>query len=43
MSDTVLFLTGLSVFGLMIVAIIMTVAEFREMQQKRHNRANRPE
>lgn len=41
MSDTVLFLTGLSVFGLMIIAIIMTVVEFREMQQRRRNRAKR--
>lgn len=43
MSDTVLFLTGLSVFGMMVVAIIMTVVEFREMNAKQRQKNNTPD
>jgi len=35
MNDTLLLLTGISVFGMMIVAIVMTVVEFREFTEKR--------
>lgn len=43
MSDTVLFMTGLSVFGMMMVAIIMTVVEFREMNEKQRRKNNSPD
>ena len=41
MSDTVLLLTGISVFGLMIVAMIMTVVEFRDFTEKRRQKTSR--
>jgi len=40
MSDSVLFLTGVSVFGMMAVAVIMTIVEFREMNAKRHRKSD---
>jgi len=43
MSDTVLFMTGLSVFGMMMVAIIMTIVEFREMSEKQRRKNNSPD
>lgn len=43
MSDTVLFMTGLSVFGMMMVAIIMTIVEFREMNEKQRRKNNSPD
>ena len=43
MSDTVLFLTGVSVFGMMVVAIVMTVVEFRELSAKRHRKSDSPD
>ena len=41
MNDTVLLMTGLSVFGLMIIAIILTVAEFRQLGKREDRQANR--
>ena len=43
MSDTVLFLTGVAVFGMMIVAIIMTVVEFHELKQRKRGKTNSPD
>ena len=43
MSDTVLFLTGVAVFGMMLVAIIMTVVEFQEMNQKKQSKSKLPD
>ncbi len=34
MDDTILLFTGISVFGLMLVAIVLTVLEFRDMDQR---------
>jgi hypothetical protein len=31
MNDTALLLTGIGVFGLMLIAIVMTVLEFRQL------------
>ena len=45
MNDSVLFMTGVSVFGLMLVAIVLTVIEFRDLkgrQQKRKSATARP-
>ena len=35
MDDTVLLFTGIGVFGLMLIAIILTVAEFSQMDKRR--------
>jgi hypothetical protein len=43
MSDTVLFLTGVAVFGMMLVAIIMTVVEFQEINKKKHSKTKAPD
>ncbi|MDH3787347.1 MAG: hypothetical protein OES53_02170 [Xanthomonadales bacterium] len=42
MDDTMLFLTGLSAFGLMIIGIVFTVVEFRAVGKRdgRRNAAN---
>ena len=34
MNDTVLFLTGLSAFGLMLIGLIFTVLEFRSVNKR---------
>lgn len=34
MDDTILLFTGTSVFGLMLIAIILTVLEFRDMDER---------
>ena len=38
MNDTVLLLTGVMVFGLMFIAVILTVVEFRRIEKKEKNR-----
>ena len=43
MSDTVLFLTGVAVFGMMLVAIIMTVVEFQEINKKKRGKTKVPD
>ena len=43
MSDTVLFLTGVAVFGMMLVAIIMTVVEFQEINKRQRGKTNSPD
>ena len=35
MSDTVLLFTGIGVFGLMLIAVILTVVEFSQMDKRR--------
>lgn len=34
MDDTLILLTGIGVFGLMLVAIVLTVLEFRDMDER---------
>jgi hypothetical protein len=34
MDDTLILFTGISVFGLMLVAIILTVLEFRNLDER---------
>ena len=34
MDDTILLFTGISVFGLMLIAIVLTVLEFRNMDER---------
>ena len=43
MSDTVLFLTGVAVFGMMAVAIVMTIVEFQELNRKRRSKSKLPD
>lgn len=43
MNDTVLLFTGVSVFGLMLVAIVFTVLEFRELGERRERRGSAQE
>ena len=43
MSDTVLFLTGVAVFGMMLVAIIMTVVEFQQINKRKRGKTNSPD
>ena len=43
MSDTVLFLTGVAVFGMMLIAIIMTVVEFQEINKKKRGKTKAPD
>ena len=43
MSDTVLFLTGVAVFGMMLVAIIMTVVEFQEINKRKRGKTKVPD
>ena len=46
MDDSIIFMTGVSVFGLMLVGIVMTILEFRKIverdAQKRTERGERP-
>lgn len=45
MNDTVLLLTGISVFGLMLIAIVLTVLEFQQMKDRNaqnSSKARRP-
>jgi hypothetical protein len=35
MNDTVLLITGIGVFGLMLIAVILTVVEFSQMDKRR--------
>jgi hypothetical protein len=37
MNDTVLLVTGISVFGLMLIAIVLTVAEFNQLRRRRQS------
>ena len=41
MNDTILLMTGISVFGLMIIAIILTMAEFRQLREREERQADR--
>ena len=34
MDDTLILFTGISVFGLMLVAVILTVLEFRDLDER---------
>ena len=38
MNDTVLLITGISVFGLMSIAVILTVMEFNSLRDRRSRR-----
>lgn len=38
MNDTILLLTGISVFGLMAIAVILTVVEFNSIRDRRARR-----
>ncbi|MBT8040434.1 MAG: hypothetical protein HKO85_08510 [Xanthomonadales bacterium] len=38
MNDTVLLITGISVFGLMSIAVILTVMEFNSIRDRRSGR-----
>jgi hypothetical protein len=40
MNDSVLLMTGIGVFGLMVIAIVMTVLEFKQLGE-RQRRARR--
>ncbi|MGA0265275.1 MAG: hypothetical protein ACO3KY_05250 [Lysobacterales bacterium] len=46
MDDSIIFMTGVSVFGLMLVGIVMTILEFRKIAEhdarKRAERGGRP-
>ena len=46
MDDSIIFMTGVSVFGLMLVGIVMTILEFRKIAErdarKRAERGERP-
>ena len=46
MDDSIIFMTGVSVFGLMLVGIVMTILEFRKIAEcdarKRTERGERP-
>ena len=35
MNDTILLFTGIGVFGLMLIAVILTVVEFAQMDKRR--------
>jgi hypothetical protein len=35
MNDTTLLLTGIAVFGLMAIAVVLTVVEFNSIRQRR--------
>jgi hypothetical protein len=39
MNDTILLFTGIGVFGLMLIAVILTVVEFAQMDE-RHKRVD---
>lgn len=41
MDDTLILFTGISVFGLMLVAIVLTVLEFRNMDERPGGYASR--
>ena len=41
MDDTLILFTGISVFGLMLVAIILTVMEFRTLDEQQGNHDSR--
>ena len=41
MDDTLILFTGISVFGLMLVAIILTVMEFRTLDQQQGKHGSR--
>ena len=34
MDDSIIFMTGVSVFGLMLVGIVMTILEFRKIAER---------
>jgi len=38
MNDTTLLLTGIAVFGLMAIAVVLTVAEFNSIRRRRKGR-----
>jgi len=38
MSDATLLITGIAVFGLMVVAVVLTVVEFHSIGQRRRKR-----
>ena len=38
MNDTVLLITGISVFGLMSIAVVLTVMEFNSLRDRRTRR-----
>lgn len=42
MNDTILLMTGISVFGLMIIAIILTMAEFRQIRKQESREKKQP-
>jgi hypothetical protein len=39
MNDTVLLITGISVFGLMSIAVVLTVMEFNSIRDRRSRRS----
>jgi hypothetical protein len=38
MSDATLLITGIAVFGLMVIAVVLTVLEFRSIEQRHRKR-----
>ena len=38
MNDTVLLVTGISVFGLMSIAVVLTIMEFNSLRDRRSHR-----
>lgn len=38
MNDTILLLTGIAVFGLMAIAVVLTVSEFLTIERRRRKR-----
>jgi hypothetical protein len=41
MDDTLILFTGISVFGLMLIAIVLTVLEFRDLDERPGKDASR--